>query len=90
MKRTIMAIACTAILALPACNTTTSNDHLTGAAVGGVLGAITATALGADTNWLIVGTLAGAATGAIVAENQKTGMCAYSNGNGTYYRAPCR
>ena len=89
MRYTLTALACAALLALPACNTTTSNDQLTGALVGGVLGAITATALGADDNWLIIGTLAGAAAGALVAENQTTGECAYSNGDGTYYRAPC-
>lgn len=88
MRRTIISLACVGLLALPGCYTTT-NDQMAGAAVGGVLGAITATALGADTNWLIIGTLAGAATGALVAQNQRTGECAYSNGDGTYYRAPC-
>lgn len=90
MRNTVTAFACTALLALSACNTTTNNDQLTGAMVGGVLGAITATALGADTNWLVIGALAGAATGALVAENRRTGECAYADGNGGYYRAACR
>jgi len=89
MKHMISTLAFTGLIALSACNTTTNNDQLSGAFVGGVLGAITATALGANTNWLILGTLAGAATGALVAENRRTGECAYSNGDGTYYRASC-
>ncbi|MEL7115352.1 MAG: glycine zipper 2TM domain-containing protein [Pseudomonadota bacterium] len=60
------------------------------AAVGGVLGAITAAALGASTEWVIIGTLAGAAAGALVGQNSRTGECAYADGSGGYYRAACR
>ena len=88
MYRTVL-IAAAFSTVLSACQTTTS-DTGSSAAVGAVFGAITATALGANTEWLIIGTLAGAAAGAIVAENKRTGECAYSNGDGTYYRAPCR
>ncbi len=84
-----IAFCLAAALALPACMQTGTTDPAAGAAVGGVLGAITATALGADTEWLIIGTLAGAATGALVAQNQRTGECAYSDGRGGYYRAAC-
>lgn len=77
------------IFVASACTDTVSNEAASGAAVGGVLGAVTATALGADTDWLVVGTLVGAATGAIVAENQRTGQCAYARGDGTYYSADC-
>ncbi|MCG6904025.1 MAG: glucose-6-phosphate isomerase [Rhodobacter sp.] len=91
MKNLMITGLCAATLALSACDTTMmNNDQLGGAAVGGVLGAITATALGADTDWLIIGTLAGAAAGALVAQNQATGDCAYSDGRGGYYRARCR
>ena len=78
-----------AAFALSACMQTGTTDPAAGAAVGGVLGAITATALGADTDWLIIGTLTGAVAGALVAENQRTGQCAYSDGRGGFYRAPC-
>ena len=79
------------VFALSAClQDPSARNQASGAAVGGVLGAITATALGADTEWLIIGTLVGAGAGALVAQNQQTGECAYANGDGTYYRAPCR
>ena len=77
-----------AMLTLAAC-TEVNQDQAAGAAVGGVLGAITAAALGADDEWLIIGTLVGAGAGALVAPNQQTGECAYSAGHGGYYTAPC-
>ncbi|MDJ0627116.1 MAG: glucose-6-phosphate isomerase [Rhodobacter sp.] len=89
MTRHLTGLICATALALSAC-ATVDDDQAAGAAVGGVLGAITATALGADDEWLIIGTLAGAAAGALVAQNQRTGDCAYSDGRGGYYRAPCR
>jgi F0F1-type ATP synthase assembly protein I len=88
MKNTLIAVMCSALLATSGCMSLTE-DEASGAAVGGVLGAITAAALGANTEWLIIGTLAGAAAGALVARNDTTGECAYANGDGTYYTAPC-
>lgn len=88
MKRRFIPLAAASAFALSGCVQAT-DDEIAGALVGGVLGAITATALGADDSWLVVGTLAGAAAGVLVARNRETGDCAYSNGDGTYYRAAC-
>ena len=56
---------------------------------GAVTGLALADLLGANTNWKIVATLAGAAAGNLIAKNNETQECAYSNGNGGYYTAPC-
>ena len=90
MKNSITALALSAALAAPACTPYATSDETAGAVVGGAVGALTATALDASPEWTIIGTLAGAGVGAMVARNSRTGECAYSNGDGTYYRAPCR
>jgi hypothetical protein len=91
MKRTLLACACAATLVLPGCMNMAprTQAETTGAVVGGGLGLITAAALDADPGWVVVSTLAGAAAGTLVARNNETGTCAYSRGDGTYYRAPC-
>ncbi|PWE28541.1 glycine zipper 2TM domain-containing protein [Pararhodobacter marinus] len=89
MKSMILATAAIASLSLGAC--TMSNNERT--ALGGLAGAagglILADALNANPNWTIVAALGGAAAGALVARNQNTGQCAYSNGDGTYYTGAC-
>jgi len=89
MKRIFTSLACIAVLALSGCDETMSNDELAGALIGGAVGGLTARALGGDTEWVIIGSLAGAAAGTLVARNAADGDCAYSRGDGTYYRAPC-
>jgi len=90
MKSMILATAAVATLSLGAC-TMTNNERM---AVGGLAGAagglILADALNANPNWTIVAALGGAAAGALVARNTATGECAYANGAGGYYSAPCR
>ncbi|WP_397543305.1 glycine zipper 2TM domain-containing protein [Roseovarius salis] len=90
MKRPLASLLFASILSLAACETPQQERELRGALIGGGLGLITAKALDADDNWVIVSTLAGAAAGALVARNTATGRCAYARGDGTYYRAPCR
>jgi hypothetical protein len=80
-----------ASLALAGCNNLSPSER---AAVGGLTGAaagiIAADAFGLDRNWTVVSALGGAAAGVLVARNTATGQCAYSDGRGRYYQAPCR
>lgn len=87
--KTPIALIIAGAFALSACTPATTTSPAAGAAVGGVLGAITATALGANDEWLVIGTLTGAAAGALVAQNQQSGECAYSDGRGGFVRAAC-
>ena len=88
MRTTIISLTCASALALSACVPGTE-DEVTGALVGAVFGGITAKALKADRDWVIIGALAGAAAGTLIARNSQTNECAYARGDGTYYRAPC-
>ena len=87
MKHPLVLLLC-GTFALSGCMASTTGPGAD-AAVGGVLGAITAAALGADTEWVIIGTLAGAVAGTLVGQNRRTGECAYADGNGGFYRAAC-
>ena len=89
MRKTLTTTLLAASLALAGCVNEEQERQVTGAVIGGGLGLITAKALGADNDWVVVSTLAGAAAGALVARNQQTGQCAYARGDGTYYRARC-
>lgn len=75
---------------LAACDMTAEEERMaTGAIIGAGLGLVTAKVLGADSDWVIISTLAGAAVGTLVARNTATGQCAYSNVDGTYHQGPC-
>ena len=89
MKHHAIAALCVGAFALSACQTTTGNSQTDSALVGGALGAVTAAALGGDRGWIVIGTIAGAAAGALIARNNETGDCAYADGNGGTYRAAC-
>ncbi len=89
MKTSLIAAATAATLALSGCETTNNRTIIAGG-TGAALGALTAEALADDTAWTVVGALAGAAAGTVVArslEDQRT--CAYAVGDGTYRTAPC-
>ena len=90
MKISIKGLGLVAAMGLAGCMTVEQEREMTGALVGGGLGLVSAKALGADNDWVVVSTLAGAAAGALVARNRANNTCAYANGDGTYYRAPCR
>jgi ammonia channel protein AmtB len=83
--------ATTAALSLAACEGLSPSERAAvGALTGAAAGIITADALGADRNWTMVAALTGAAAGVLVARNTVTGQCAYSDGRGRAYTAPCR
>lgn len=91
MFKPLLPLAVIGSLALSGCMQMSSQDQnqLGGALAGGAVGLITAKALGANSNWTVLTTLAGAAAGVMVARNANTGECAYSNGDGTYRTGPC-
>lgn len=89
MRKTALITALAGSLALAGCMSTEDERILTGALVGGGVGLVSAKVLGADNDWVIVATLAGAAIGTLVARNTATKECAYSNGDGTYRTGPC-
>lgn len=87
-----MWLAGLAVLALPACEGMYGNQDartVAGVAGGAAAGLVAAEVLEADDDWRLIAGLAGAAAGTLVAQNQATDTCAYSRGDGTYYRAPC-
>lgn len=89
MKKTILIAATVSSLALAGCMSPYEQRQTEGAVVGGAVGLIGANILDASPEWTIVATLAGAAAGAMVAQNSATGECAYANGDGTYRTGPC-
>lgn len=90
MKKWISAIACVATLGVAACDNMTSQQRtVTGATGGAAAGVLTASAFGGDSTWRLIGGLAGAAAGTMVATNNQRTTCAYARGDGTYYEAPC-
>ena len=90
MPKRLFALTLAGAMALSACQMTQQQQtDVGGAVVGGAIGLITAKALGANSNWTILTTLAGAAAGVLVARNNATNQCAYSNGDGTYTTQPC-
>jgi uncharacterized protein YcfJ len=86
-----IALTTTAALAISGCADMTrqQQDQAAAGAIGATAGVIGAKILGADSGWTAVGALAGAAAGALIARNQQTGQCAYADGQGGYYTAPC-
>jgi len=89
MKQTTLALALAAPLALAGCMNPYQERQLGGALIGGSLGFITAKALDADSDWVVVSTLAGAAAGTLVARNTARNRCAYATGDGHYRVAHC-
>jgi osmotically inducible lipoprotein OsmB len=87
--KTLFIAATSAMLVLGGCNLTQNEATVLGGVAGAAGGLLLADALNANPNWTIVAALGGAAAGALVARNTRTGDCAYSNGRGQYYRAAC-
>ena len=91
MKRQIIAIAAAAAIAVSGCNMTTQEQEQVAAGIMGAgIGAVGAKILNADDGWVWAAAAAGAATGVLLARNSRTKECAYSDGRGGYYTAPCR
>lgn len=76
-------------LALSGCQMTSTERQVAGGVLGAAGGLAAANLLGANNNWAIIGTVAGAAAGTLLARNTETGTCAYARGDGTYYEAAC-
>lgn len=90
MKLWMTLAACISILALAACQSASPEaSAVAGAAGGAAAGLIAAEALDADDDWRLISALGGAAAGTMVAQNTRSGNCAYARGDGTYYLLPC-
>ena len=89
MRNALLALAFAAPVALAGCLSPQQERNLGGAFIGGGLGFITAKALGADSDWVLITTLAGAAAGTLVARNTANNTCAYATGDGRYREGPC-
>jgi hypothetical protein len=89
MKMKISAALFSALIALSACQPTPQNQAAVGAVFGGAAGLALAELVDANPQWTAVAVLGGAAAGSVVAQNQATRECAYADGRGGYYVAPC-
>ena len=81
MQKTVTATVLAATLAVTACGNVSKNEVGMGVAAGAI-GAIAATALGANAGWTIAAGAAAATAGALYARNHQTGQCAYHTGDG--------
>lgn len=83
---TIVAVSMT----LAGCGEMTQTERSVAGGLAGAAGGLAVSnLLGANTNWTILGTVAGAAAGTLLAQDTQRGVCAYARGDGTYYEAPC-
>jgi osmotically inducible lipoprotein OsmB len=89
MSKFIPATILAATIALAGCQMTQTERTVVGGVAGAVGGLAVANLFGANTNWTILTTVAGAAAGTLLAQNTATGRCAYARGDGTYYEAAC-
>jgi len=89
MTRLFPATILAATLALAGCQMTQTERSVVGGVAGAAGGLAVANLFGANTNWTIISTVAGAAAGTLLAQNTRTGRCAYARGDGTYYEAAC-
>lgn len=79
------------LLALTACGGMSPQARtVAGAAGGAAAGYAAADLLGADSDWKVIGALTGAAAGTLIARNPRNNRCAYSDGQGGYYKRRCR
>ena len=93
MKNTLAALAASLVLVLGACANLTpeQRNDLGAGTAGAVVGGVAAAAIfNASAGWVIASSLAGAAAGVLIARNNNTGQCAYSDGDGGYVTEPCR
>lgn len=90
MRVKIIAALGFAALLVSACQPTAQNQATLGAVFGGVTGLALSELVDANPQWTAVAVIGGAAAGTMLAQNQTTRECAYSDGRGGYYLAPCR
>lgn len=89
MKKYMLIGAVASAMVLSGCQMTATERTVMGGVAGAVGGLAVANLLGANSNWAILGTVAGAAAGTLLARNMTTGRCAYARGDGTYYEGAC-
>ncbi len=90
MFKSVFLLTAAAGLALAGCQRLPDDQQrLVATASGAVAGLALSDLLGANKNWKIVGTLAGAAAGNLIARNAEKNQCAYADGNGGYYTGAC-
>lgn len=91
MKKQLTAGILVAGLTLSACANISDSTkaQATAATAGAIGGGVLATLLGGEGGWVAAGAIAGAAAGAVVAQNSQTGECYYANGDGTYTPGAC-
>ncbi len=88
MRKQIAIMGCCAILAGAAC--TPEEQIIGGALIGTAGGVVAANAFDANPQWTVLLIAAGAATGALVAQNSQTNECAYKRADGRLEVRPCR
>ena len=89
MTRALILSLGLATSAIAGCTMDTDARTVAGVAGGAAAGLIAADILEADDDWRLIAALGGAAAGTMVAQNTASQQCAYSNGQGGYYTAPC-
>lgn len=89
MRKTLAPLLCVAALAVGGCQLSQQEQMIVGGLGGAAAGLLTASALGANSNWTILAALGGAAAGTLVARNRASGQCAFAVGDGTYRTGPC-
>ncbi|MDD7970253.1 glycine zipper 2TM domain-containing protein [Roseinatronobacter alkalisoli] len=89
MKKLMLIAVLGSALVASGCQMTQTERSVVGGVAGAAGGLAVANLLGANTNWTILTTVAGAAAGTLLAQNTRTGRCAYARGDGTYYEAAC-
>jgi uncharacterized membrane protein YhhN len=81
MTPRIIAFTLAATLGLSACNDPAMQNTVGTGVAAGTIGAIAATALGADTGWAVAAGIAAGTAGALYARNRENNQCAYHTGN---------
>ena len=89
MTKLIPATLLAMTVALAGCQMTSTERAVVGGVAGAAGGLAVVNLFGANSSWQILGTVAGAAAGTLLAQNTQTGRCAYARGDGTYYEAAC-
>jgi glucokinase len=90
MRFKITAALISAAFFISACQPTSQNQAALGAVLGGVTGLALSELVDANSQWTAVAVIGGAAAGTMLAQNQTTRECAYADGRGGYFLAPCR
>ena len=91
MKTSILSLTCVAALALSACERPLTNQEKTivGGLAGIGAGIAASNVTGANKNWTVISTVAAATAGVLIARNNHTAECRYSDGQGGYVVRAC-